>query len=880
MTIEFRVLGDVAMNVDGQDVDAGHARQRCVLAALLVDANRVIPVPVLADRVWAGHPPRNARNALSGYVSRLRRLITSADARLVRQPSGYLLTVEPSAVDLHRFRHLVALARSASDGSDSLAVLTEALWLWRGDAFANLDTPWLNGVRDAIDAERLAAELDRNDLALDLGLHNGLLPELTARAATDPLDERLAAQFMLALYRNGRQADALRHYDRLRMRLGEELGADPCPVVGQLHQRILVADPALTETTGVPGLVPRQLATPPAAFTGRAAELERLHALLTGSPSTVEIAVVSGTPGVGKTALAVHWAHQAAPRFPDGQLYADLRGFDPAGSVLGPADAVRGFLEAFGVPPQSIPAGLDGRAASWRSTLAGKRVLIVLDNARDVEQIRPLLPGTPGCLVVVTSRNRLTGLIAGYGAQPLTLDLLDRDEAGDLLAARVGAHRIAAEPDAVQEIITRCAGLPLALTITAARAASHPAFPLADLAAELATADPLNDLRAVFSWSYRTLTGAAATLFRLLGLHVGPEFTAPAAASLAGLPVMDVRPLLTELADGHLVTEHTPGHFSMHDLLYAYAIELSQEHDSGTERHRATNRMLEHYLRTAQEADRLLRPGGEPVRLAPTQAGVTPQHLADHEQAMSWLTAQHPTLVEAVRTAEHAGVATQVSWTIATFFDRRAHWHTLAGAGGYDDAYSHLRRALDLFEVRGDHAGRAGCLLALCWIRDRQDRPADAITLARQADELCRETGDRLGQAKAANLVGWLGARTGDPAAAETCWRAVVLHQEVGDRYGEAASWDSLGYAHHCLGRSDEALDCYRQALKLHRTVGHRYDEAYVLVHIGETHAATGADHLATEAWESALTILGELDHPDADALRARLEAGTDRSAP
>jgi DNA-binding SARP family transcriptional activator len=876
MTVEFRLLGDVAVYVDGQGVDVGHARQRCVLAALLVDANRVVPVATLADRVWAGRNPRSARNALSGYVSRLRQLITATgEARLVRQPSGYLLTIDPAAVDLHRFRHLVALARSTPDGSEALTTLAEALRLWRGDAFATLDTPWLNGVRDALDAERLAAELDRNDLALDRGRHAGLLPELTARATADPLDERLAAQLMLALYRNGRQADALHHYDQLRLRLAEELGADPCPSVRQLHQRILAADPALTRTTGATEVVPRQLPAPPAAFTGRAGELERLHAILPAAePSTMDIAVVSGTAGVGKTALTLHWAHRVAPRFPDGQLYVNLRGFDPTGSVLGPAEALHGFLEAFGVPPRSIPARLDTQAALWRSLLAGKRVLVVLDNARDAEQVRPLLPGTPGCSVVVTSRNRLTGLVADHGAHPLTLDLPDHAEARDLLAARVGATRIAAEPGAVHEIITRCARLPLALTITAARAATHPAFPLAGLAAELANADPLTDLRAVFSWSYRTLTPAAARLYRLLGLHVGPEFTAPAAGSLAGLPVADVRPLLTELADAHLLTEHTPGRFTMHDLLYAYAIELNQEHDSGAERHRATNRMLEHYLHTAREADRLLRPGGKPIRLTPTQGGVTPQHLADHEQAMSWLAAQHPALVEAVRKAESAGVATQVSWTLATFFDRRAHWHTWAAADGYDDAYAHLRRALDLFEARGDHAGRARTLLALGWLRERQDRVADAMVHARRADELYRDIGDRLGQARAANMRGWYGVLLGDPAAAECCRRAVVLHQEAGDRYGEAASWDSLGYAHHRRGEAEEALDCYRQALELHRTVGHRYDEAYVLVHIGEAHAATGADHLAADTWQTALAILTELDHPDAEALRTKLRTG------
>jgi hypothetical protein len=387
----------------------------------------------------------------------------------------------------------------------------------------------------------------------------------------------------------------------------------------------------------------------------------------------VVVAAIAGTAGIGKTALAVHWAHRVADRFPDGQLYVNLRGFDPSGSPMAPAEAVRGFLDGLQVPPQGIPASLEAQAGLYRSLLAGRRMLVLLDNARDAGQVAPLLPGAPGCLVLVTSRNQLPGLVAAAGAHPVALDLLSRDEAVQLLARRLGDDRLTAEPDATDELVTWCAGLPLALAIVAARVATHPAFPLAVLADQLREArdgldgfdagDTTTDARAVFSWSYRALSAPAARLFRLLGLHPGADVTTGAAASLAGLPPAHVRPMLAELASAHLVTEHTPGRYAFHDLLRAYAGELAHTMDTGTDRWAATRRLLDHYLHIAHAADLLLYRHGETITLPPPEPAVAAAHLGDYDQAMAWFTAEHRVLLAAIDHAARTGsTATPASW--------------------------------------------------------------------------------------------------------------------------------------------------------------------------------------------------------------------------
>jgi tetratricopeptide (TPR) repeat protein len=690
-----------------------------------------------------------------------------------------------------------------------------------------------------------------------------------------------------------------------------------------LVERITEADPKLAKVAArrqsAAGRMPQQLPAAVAHFAGRAGELATLTGLLRGradTGGTVVISAIGGTAGVGKTALAVHWAHQAADRFPDGQLYVNLRGFDPSGSVMDPAEAVRRFLDALQVPPERIPVDLDAQAALYRSQLAGKRVLVVLDNARDTAQVRPLLPGAPGCLVLVTSRNQLTGLIAADGAHPITLDLLTDDEARQLLVQRLDADRVAADPAAVEEIITRCAHLPLALALVAARAAVRPHGGLRALARELRDTqhrwqtltgdDPTTDVQTVFSWSYQALTPDAAQLFRLLGLHPGPDVSAPAAASLAGLTASTVRPVLAILTQASLLVEHTVGRYSLHDLLRAYATDLACRIDTDEQRLTATHRVLDHYLHTAHTANRLLLPTRDPITLTTPQPGITLEPPADEQQALDWFTAERPVLLAAVDQAAATGFDAhtwQLTWTLRTFLDRRGHWHDLAATGHaavtaterladpsaqtralhtlahaytrlgrFDDAHTQLNHALDLATRTGNQTGQAHMHHTLAFLSEQQGNYAQALDHAQQALDLHQTTGHQLGRVNALSTIGWLHALLGNHhQALAACQQALTVHQELGNRDGQAATWDSIGYAHHHLGQHAEALTSYHYALALFRDLDDRYYEADTLTHIGDTHHAAGDPQAARETWQQALTILDELNHPDADTVRTKL---------
>ncbi|MGW0579093.1 AfsR/SARP family transcriptional regulator, partial [Streptomyces sp. NPDC002920] len=432
-----------------------------------------------------------------------------------------------------------------------------------------------------------------------------------------------------------------------------------------------------------PFVRPAQLPADLATFAGRRAELARVVALSAADAPGMRIAVVSGMGGIGKTTLAVRWAHRIAHRFPDGQLYVNLRGFDPGGTATDPGEALRGFLEGLGVPPQRMPAGTDAQTGLYRSLLARRRVLILLDNARSAEQVRPLLPGSPGCMVVVTSRDRLLGLVTAEAAHPVALDRLPPAEARESLVRRLGAERVSAEPAAVEEIVARCAGLPLALAVVATRAATHPGFPLAAIAADLreardsldafADSDPAGDVRAVLSCSYRALSPPAARLLRLLSLHPGPDVTVPAAAAVADGTPAAARRLLTELTGAHLLTEHAPGRFSCHDLLRTYAMELAAEHDGTAGREAAVRRTLDHYLHTAHTAARLYSPWFMASSLSEAAPGARPESFADDGQALRWYTAERRVLhalAASARERGHDGHVWRLAWALERFMDR------------------------------------------------------------------------------------------------------------------------------------------------------------------------------------------------------------------
>jgi transcriptional regulator with XRE-family HTH domain/Tfp pilus assembly protein PilF len=663
--------------------------------------------------------------------------------------------------------------------------------------------------------------------------------------------------------------------------------------------------------------IPAQLPAALAGFAGRHDYLDRLTALISEdarTPPTVVISAIAGTAGIGKSALAVHWAHRVRDSFPDGQLYVNLRGFDPSGSIMPPAEAVRGFLDALAVPPDRTPADLSAQVGLYRSLLAGRRMLVVLDNARDAEHVRPLLPGEPGCLALVTSRNDLAGLVTVEGALPVALDLLSPTEARELLARRLGEDRLAAEPDAVEEIVARSGRLPLALSIVATRAVNRPSLPLAVMADELrrarldvlADTDAAANLRAVLGWSYQTLRPDAARLFRLLGLHPGPDISAPAAASLAGLPPTHVWPWLTELTRAHLLTEVSPGRYVLHDLLRDYASELVHVHDSDQDRHAATHRLLDHYLHSAYHATRLLEPHQNPLVIAAAQPGAIVEHTADQARALDWLRAERAGLVAAVDHAAATGFEThawQLAVSIGVFLDLRGHWHdwaTVAGAavaaatrlgdqsvqarchrvlggaharlGQIEDAHVEFERALALFRQTGDPLGQVQCLRGLAQIQGRQGRTAEALDYTRRALPLHRAAGDRRGEANSLNAIGWYHALLGDYAQTLTwCREAILRYEELGILSGQAAAWDSLGYAHHRLGDHAEAVASYRRAADLFHQAGNPYEEADTLASLGEVHLAVGDVRPAREVWLRALDILIELDHPDAEAVRAKL---------
>ncbi|MFD7660284.1 BTAD domain-containing putative transcriptional regulator [Actinosynnema sp. NPDC059797] len=879
--MEFGLLGGVRAEVGGVDLDIGHTRQRGVLAALLLDEGRPVPVDRLVDRLWGERPPLRARDTVYGYVSKLR----AAGIPIRRGPGGYALDAD--RVDLREFRDLVAGARGAPD-AEAARRYDRALALWRGDPFDGLDSPWFAEVRASLQAERTAVELDRNDVALRLGGHTALLPALHAAAAAHPLDERVAGQLMLALHRAGRSSEALRHYDELRHRLADELGADPDPRLRDLHLRILDGngngngngngdrDRDRVETAGARRVVPRQLPAPQPWFTGREKEI----ADLTEPSGTVVITAIGGVGGIGKTALALHWAHRHADDFPDGQLYANLRGFDPAAEPMAPQTVLRGFLGALGV--DDPPADLDAQSALYRSLLSQRRVLVVLDDARDTAQVTPLLPGAGRCTVLITSRRQLLGVVTAHGARSVALDVLDEHDARVFLTSRLGAERVHAEAEAVGQLIRLCGGLPLALSIVAARAVTQPDLPLSGLVEELAEHrldaldDLSSDLRTVFACSSRVLSPGAVELFGLLGLVSAPDVGLRAAGELTGRA--DTRRLLRELEAAHLVQQHRAGRYRMHDLVRLYAAEVAP---AGADD--ALDRFTGYFAATAHAGDRLLEPHRPRI---PAPAGRAAR-LDDVTAALEWFDVEYESVLHAQRLAAARGrhdVAWHFAWGLTNYHLRRGHaaedievWRialaaadalddrfkrvtahkflglALTDVGRFDDGDHHLRRMLELVEGGYD---RAAAHRAMAWAMERRGDVAGALEHARAQLALFRELDLPIRVAEALNDVGYRLARLGHhDRAEEHCLEALALNRELGHVEGLAATSDSLGYIAHQHGRDADAVEHYRHALELYRQLDNSYEEASVLRHFGDVLAAAGRAEEAREAWQRALTL-------------------------
>ena len=899
---------------------------------LLLDLGRTVSPELLIDRVWGEQPPATVRNALSGYLARLRKVIAAAaeqEAQLARSSGGYVLRAPAGQLDLHRFRALTAEAAKADGDEPAAAWLRQALGLWRGPALAGLDSPWLRAMRQTLELERAAAVLDLNEARLRLGEHAALVSELSRQTASSPADERLAGQLMLALYRCGRQAEALAAYQHARNLLVDEVGTEPGPQLRQLHRQVLSADPALAAPEPAPAprvntAVPRELPAGVRSFIGRSGEMLALTKMIgepgAEAPGTAQVIVIAGTAGVGKTTLALNWAHQVADRFPDGQLHVNLRGFDSSGTPSAPEVAIRGFLDGLGVAPQRIPPDLEAQARLYRTLVADRRMLVVLDNARDEEQVRPLLPASPGSLVLVTSRSQLCGLAVTDAAWMLTIDVLSHAEAVELLTVRIGRARAAAEASAVSQIATLCACLPLALAVAAARAAARPGFPLNALAAELRdgagrmdaldAGDPTVSVPAVFSWSYQQLTAEAARMFRLLGLHTGPDISVAAAASLTATKQSEARRLLGELTRLHLISEHVPGRYAFHDLLHAYAGDQALTCDSEPERHEAIGRVLDHYLHSARHGAFMLTSTFEPVALLPPRPGTTPERPAGPHGVLAWFDAEHLTLLAAHGLAEESGSdshAWQLPWAMTPFLRKRGHWQewaatqrtALAAAtrlddiagqavsrrllatayddlGDYEQAHGSYMASLELYQRLGDPCGQARTLSGLGVLAARQGRLRDALSYDEQSLSLYQAAGHKAMEAVTLYGIGWDHGLLGDFEQARAfCRQALTLNSYVGNRDVDAAIWDCLGYAEHHVGNFAEAAACYQRALGIIREFGDRWRETVTLTHLGDTLYADGDLPQARQIWQQALAILEDLDHPDAAKVRAKLAVRT-----
>ncbi len=677
------------------------------------------------------------------------------------------------------------------------------------------------------------------------------------------------------------------------------------------HPPTAIGEPAAAAIT-----LPQQL--PPIAphFAGRQAELS----VLTASPAGPLL--ITGMAGVGKTTLAVAWAHQMASRFPDGQLYLNLRGFDPSGQTISPDQAVRVLLETLLPAPHHLPPGFEAQTGLYRSLLANKRMLVLLDNARDADQVRALLPGAPGCRALVTSRVDLAGLVASDGAFPLVLSVLPDIEARELLANRLGRQRVSAEPEAVRRLIAICGGLPIALAIVAARAAGRPDFSLSALADETDRArgglsafrlgDPSADARAVFSWSYQALSVPAARLFRLFGVVSFPDIGVHAAASLAGLPLEQTVALLEELCRAHLVAEAAPARYVLHDLMRAFATEMAQDEDDPATRELALLRYLDHHAYTAYAATMVLSPRRAPIGFDPAHDGVTPQPLSERADATRWFIAEsEAVLIAAAQAAElgHDSHVWRLAWAVADFFEILGHFHdwvalqelAIAAArrsadretygrmlviGGnacihaddLDRALWHLEASHEVFERIGNLEWLARAVNDTGQVLERQGRYAEALKYAQRSLEIYCATGNLTGQARARNSCGWCHCMLGQhERAIEECGLAMAHYQIISDVSGEASVWDSLGHAHHGLRRHAVAIECYREALRCVRFVGDRYNEAGILVGLGDAQLDAGDEAEAQQSWRLSLAIYDELSEPEAGQVRQRL--GSDRGS-
>ena len=869
--MEFRILGPLEVVVDGHVVPIGAAKHRTLLACLLLRANRVVSVDELVDRIWDGDTPHRSKATLQTYVMRLRQLL--GDPSVIRTAAdGYLITVDADHLDLLRFTELAATAQStlaSGDLATTAELYGQALALWRGQPLVDVPSDVLHREEIQRLVERRLEVLERRiEVELSLGRHTDLIPMLRAVTGEHPFQERFWGQLMLALHRSGRQVEALEAFRQVSRLLADELGVGPGERLRAMHQAVLRDDPGLAppersprpSTRSVPSELPADLVD----FVGRRDVADRIaQRLSAGHTNTaVPLVTLSGPPGVGKTALAIHVAHQVSGRFPGGQLYVNLRGYAP-GPPMSTVDALTRFLRALGVPPSQIPLDVEEQITLYRSCMAGRHVLVVLDNAAAAEQVRPLLPGSPGCAVLVTSRDTLLGLTALQGARPVGLDALTPDEAVTLLTEMVGERT---EPAAIEELARLCANLPLALRIAAANLANRPG--VANYVARLRDGNRLDALvvdgddeaavHAAFDLSYHALKPAARQLFRLLGLIPGPDFTAEAAAAVASLRLDESQRLLDRLAAANLVQQHSPGRYHLHDLLRLYAEQRTDVEENPGSKVIARSNLAAYYHQASAAASNKLSPGS--VRLPVPGAGfvVTTPLFADHFEALAWLDAERANLIAAVAQAEETGPL-PAAWGLADALHRyfRGHRH---GDEGLRTARIGLTAALRSGDRRAEAVMRQ-TLGALAWDLSDYDEAADQLTLALA---YYREMGPDDALIEALTDLGGVHGERGDLARAGECFeKALHVTNAVYSPVGRATTLFKLGVLRGALGDEDEAVSLMSRALTAYRALGRRYDEASCLSNLGQSYAELGHYDKALACLHESLdlrTELGTLD--------------------
>jgi DNA-binding SARP family transcriptional activator/tetratricopeptide (TPR) repeat protein len=844
--MELRLLGPVHALIRGTVVDLGPRQRRLVLAVLALEVNRLVPIDRLIELVWPVSPPRTAAHAVRVSVSSLRALLAEAavdpgELTVVTRGSGYQLRADPMLIDVHRFQALVARAREAVDDPTRVALLDEAIGLWRGPALIDTADPEvIHQLVGGVSETRLVAEEDRFDALLRLGRHHEVLGGLTTLVDQHPSRERLVGQLMLALHRGGQSSRALAVSRVTRQVLCTELGLDPGEDLGRLELAILRNDPALTVRAADPALtltVPALL--PPAVhdFTGRVEHLDRLDAC---GP----VKVIAGTAGVGKTALAVQWAHRVRARFPDGQLYANLNGYS-VGPPVEPAQVLSQFLRAVGVQPEQVPVDLAEAAGRYRSLLADRKVLVLLDNAVSAEQVRPLLPAGAGCEVVITSRDRLDGLVALDGARRVALDVLSPKEAVGLLGRMLGQHRVDVDPEAASALAHTCAYLPLALRITAARLVNHPGRRLAEHVAALSHGDLLTSLRidgdeqtavrAAFDLSYAGLKPEARELFRRLGLVPGPDVGVTAAAALVDTTVQQAAELLDRLAAAHLVDQATPGRYTSHDLLRHYARQRAAEEDIPQERAAVISGLLDHYLRHARAAAGKLYP--HMLQLVPPEPG--DDVFEDHASALRWLDAEGPGMIAAIH---HAG------W----HGERERAWLLADALRGYLYTRRELADWLAVAKValaaaQDNARARAAVEFSLATANYSLNQYPRAVAHCTEALRLCRETGWLAGEAAVLNNLGLIKESTGQLADAAGHYEAAMtIGRRLGNKFSEELSLVNLGMIDQQRGQLGRSARFYRQALDVLRELG-APDSGIVLTYLGAVLCEQGQLGLALE---------------------------------